>query len=291
MVRPDQAHRGSKLNGVPKQPRSESLVGGSVRGGLTEDAQFLPRIAPPSRWYQPLKRCVDLAFVALLALPVVVVVAVAGLLVKVTSVGPMLYSQIRVGRGGERFRIWKLRTMVHNCERESGPRWATALDARITPLGRVLRKFHVDELPQLWNVLTGDMSVVGPRPERPEFVPLLAEAMPDYPDRLAVQPGMTGLAQVQLPPDSTLDSVRRKLKYDRHYVLHLTPWLDFKILATTAYYLLQVPYDHLPAWLQVPSGAAVELVEEEPPARFPPRLQSQDTKIMPETRVVSNGRA
>ena len=106
---------------------------------------------------------------------------------------------MRLGKNGRPFRLHKIRTMRHDCEKATGPRWAVPGDPRITPLGRFLRQTHLDELPQLWNVLRGEMSLVGPRPERPEFVPDLEQAIPHYRDRLLVRPGVTGLAQVQLP--------------------------------------------------------------------------------------------
>src|SRR5205823_3448469 len=108
-------------------------------------------------------------------------------------------------RFGEPFIILKLRTMYDRCEAKTGAAWATRNDPRVTPVGRVLRKLHIDELPQLLNILRGDMSLVGPRPERPEFVGPLSRALPGYADRLQVRPGLTGLAQIQLPPDSDLE--------------------------------------------------------------------------------------
>src|SRR5205823_316253 len=115
-------------------------------------------------------------------------------------------------------------------------RWSIPGDPRVTLIGQVLRRTHLDELPQLLNVLRGDMSLIGPRPERPEFLPELEAAFPRYRDRLAVRPGVTGLAQVQLPADSDLDSVREKLRHDLYYIQHLGPWLDLRILICTAFY-------------------------------------------------------
>ena len=180
------------------------------------------------------------------------------LLVKLTSSGPAFYWQTRTGKNGRLFTIYKLRTMYHNCESASGPRWSTPGDARITPLGHILRRTHIDELPQLWNVVRGDMALVGPRPERPEFIPGLAQALPHYPDRLLVRPGMTGLAQVQLPPDTDLDSVRRKLAYDLYYVRHVSVWLDSRVLAGTLFYLLRLPLDLLPRLRLVPQRRIIE---------------------------------
>jgi lipopolysaccharide/colanic/teichoic acid biosynthesis glycosyltransferase len=166
------------------------------------------------------------------------VIAAAGLLVKLTSPGPIIYSQVRLGRDGEPYVIYKLRTMWNRCEQQSGVRWAVANDPRSTWIGKYLRQTHIDELPQLWNVVRGDMSLIGPRPERPEFVPALEQAVPRYRDRLVVRPGITGLAQLHLPADSDLESVRRKVLVDRYYVRHVDWWLDLRILLGTPFYLL-----------------------------------------------------
>jgi lipopolysaccharide/colanic/teichoic acid biosynthesis glycosyltransferase len=195
---------------------------------------------PIPTWYDPCKRVVEglLAVVLLvLATPVMVL---ACLIVKLTSRGPALYSQTRVGRFGRPYTIYKIRTMLHDCEKASGPRWASAHDPRITPIGRFLRRTHIDELPQLWNVIWGEMSLIGPRPERPEFTAHLEQAVPRYSERLLVRPGMTGLAQLRLPPDTDLNSVRRKLVYDLYYIRRASPLLDLQILLGTACYLLGV---------------------------------------------------
>jgi lipopolysaccharide/colanic/teichoic acid biosynthesis glycosyltransferase len=198
------------------------------------------------------------------------VIALAALLVKLTSPGPALYTQTRVGRNGRPFTMYKLRTMYHHCEAVSGPRWSPPADPRVTRLGRVLRRTHLDELPQLWNVLRGEMSLVGPRPERPEFVQGLEKLIPHYTDRLLVRPGMTGLAQVQLPPDSDLDSVRRKLAHDLYYVRSMSPWLDLRILLCTVWYLLAVPGDLMSALRLVPKRRVVEQAYREATAQAGP---------------------
>jgi lipopolysaccharide/colanic/teichoic acid biosynthesis glycosyltransferase len=162
-----------------------------------------------------------------------VLLAAAGL-IRATSRGPIIYTQRRLGRGGRPFVIYKLRTMRHDCERTTGPVWATPNDPRATAVGRVLRALHLDELPQLWNVLRGEMSLIGPRPERPEIAGKLRHLVPGYDRRLAVRPGITGLAQVFLPPDSDVDGVRRKVALDRLYVARLGPGFDVKILTLTA---------------------------------------------------------
>jgi lipopolysaccharide/colanic/teichoic acid biosynthesis glycosyltransferase len=156
------------------------------------------------------------------------------------------------------FTILKIRTMIHNCESLTGPRWSMPGDPRITPVGWLLRKTHLDELPQLLNVLRGEMSLIGPRPERPEFVPELERAFPAYRQRLNVRPGVTGLAQVQLPPDTDLESVRRKLAHDLYYIRRLSPLLDLRLLLCTAFYALGVPFRVLSRMLGVPASSDIE---------------------------------
>ena len=161
------------------------------------------------------------------------IILVTMLIVRLTSRGPAIYRQTRVGRRGRIFVMYKIRTMRVDAEAASGPVWTQQNDPRITPVGRWVRGLHLDELPQLINVLKGDMSLIGPRPERPEFTQKLAVAIPGYLDRLAVCPGVTGLAQINLPPDTDLDSVRRKLVLDLAYVREGGLWLDVRIFACT----------------------------------------------------------
>jgi lipopolysaccharide/colanic/teichoic acid biosynthesis glycosyltransferase len=210
------------------------------------------------RWYLPCKHLVD--FIAALALGVAAlpVIAASALIVKLTSRGPAFYTQVRVGRAGRIFMIYKIRTMIHNCESLTGPRWSIPGDPRVTWFGWFLRSTHLDELPQLLNVLHGDMSLIGPRPERPEFLPELERELPAYGQRLNVRPGVTGLAQVQLPADTDLSSVRRKLAYDLYYVRQVNPWLDLRLLICTAFYAIGVPFTLLSRLLGVPGHATVE---------------------------------
>src|SRR5262245_41573784 len=215
-----------------------------------------------TNWYGVTKVTVDFLFALVLLALSAPVVLLAALAVKLTSRGPALYCQTRLGRGGRPYTIYKLRTMYHNCEGRSGARWSTAGDPRITPVGRFLRRTHLDELPQLWNVLRGEMSLVGPRPERPEFVPQLAQAIPGYRERLLVRPGLTGLAQVQLPPDTDLDSVRRKLAYDLHYIQHASLSLDLRLILATALGVIGIPFAISGKLLAVPSGAEIERAYE-----------------------------
>jgi lipopolysaccharide/colanic/teichoic acid biosynthesis glycosyltransferase len=169
------------------------------------------------------------------------VVLMAMALVKLTSRGPMTYTQTRVGYGGRQFTIYKIRTMIDNCESLTGPRWAVPGDPRVTPIGNVLRKLHIDELPQLLNVLKGEMSLVGPRPERPEFVKNLEQEIPHYQARHAVLPGITGLAQLHLPPDTEVAHVERKLTFDLYYARHQGLWMDVSILFGTALKVVGLP--------------------------------------------------
>jgi len=158
-------------------------------------------------------------------------IVVLGLLVKLTSPGPAFYRQERVGVHGRRFILLKLRTMYEDAEARSGPQWAQGdSDPRVTPLGRMLRRTHLDELPQLLNVLRGEMSIVGPRPERPHFVEQLKDLVPEYEKRLTVKPGITGLAQVRAGYDRNIRDVRRKVKLDCVYIRRMCWWVDFTIL-------------------------------------------------------------
>jgi lipopolysaccharide/colanic/teichoic acid biosynthesis glycosyltransferase len=185
------------------------------------------------------------------------VVLVTSALVKLTSPGPAIYRQLRVGRHGRAFVIYKIRTMAHDCERLTGPTWSSAGDPRVTALGRLLRRTHLDELPQLWNVLRGEMSLVGPRPERPEIAAQLERAIPLYRARERVRPGVTGLAQVQLPPDTDLASVRRKLACDLYYIRDVSLWLDLRIVLSTALTVAGVPSGWSCRCLGIPTGPEV----------------------------------
>ncbi len=164
------------------------------------------------------------------AIPVLVIVI---FIIRFTSPGSIFYTQIRVGRKGGYFNLYKFRTMFENSEQESGPVWAEVDDPRITPIGHFLRKFRLDEIPQLLNVLTGDMSIVGPRPERPFFVEKLEKKFPFYSRRLCLCPGITGWAQVVGEYDTSLENVEDKLKHDFYYIENISMLLDIKIMFMT----------------------------------------------------------
>jgi exopolysaccharide biosynthesis polyprenyl glycosylphosphotransferase len=156
------------------------------------------------------------------------------LLVRVSGPGPMLYRQTRVGLDGRTFELLKWRSMREDAESTSGPVWASAdNDPRATRLGRLLRKSRLDELPQLWNVLRGDMSFVGPRPERPHFVEKLRKVIPYYDERHGVRPGITGWAQVKFPYGATLEDAEEKLEFDLYYVKNMSLLLDVAIVLET----------------------------------------------------------
>jgi sugar transferase (PEP-CTERM system associated) len=179
------------------------------------------------------KRTVDLLAAAIglaLGAPLMALVAVA---VKLTSPGPALYHQSRTGRGGRTFTVHKFRTMRTNGEAATGPVWASAGDARVTPVGGFLRRTRLDELPQLWNILVGEMSLVGPRPERPEFVHELTRQIPFYGQRHAIKPGLTGWAQVRYSYGASVEDALEKLQYDLFYVKNLSLTLDLFIIFST----------------------------------------------------------
>ncbi len=184
-------------------------------------------------WRLVLKRLVDMVGAAVGLLVCAPLMALIALAVKLDSRGPIFYAQERLGRFGDVFKMRKFRTMRVDAEAD-GPVWAArGRDPRVTPLGRILRRTHLDELPQLLNVLRGEMSLVGPRPERPCFVEKLDRAIPRYDQRLLVKPGITGLAQVHYRYDQTVADVKRKLRFDLLYVRRMCLLLDARILAWT----------------------------------------------------------
>jgi sugar transferase (PEP-CTERM system associated) len=167
----------------------------------------------------------------LLALPLIALIALA---IKLDSKGPVLFEQDRCGDDGRIFKLCKFRSMAHEAEAESGPAWATEDDSRVTRVGRILRRYRLDEIPQMWNVLRGDMNFVGPRPERPEFVAKLARMIPYYAYRHAIKPGITGWAQVSYGYGASVEDAVEKLKYDLFYIKNMSLVMDLMILWKTA---------------------------------------------------------
>jgi sugar transferase (PEP-CTERM system associated) len=185
------------------------------------------------------KRVIDLMVGAIgfvLALPIMLLVA---FLVRLTSRGPVLYHQARVGQHGRIVTVHKFRSMVTDAEAGTGAVWAQRNDSRVTPIGRFLRRTRLDELPQLWNVLRGDMSLVGPRPERPEFVRSLTDQIPFYGQRHVVRPGLTGWAQVRYTYGASVEDAMEKLQYDLYYIKNMSLALDLFILFSTVKTVLQ----------------------------------------------------
>ncbi len=232
------------------------IITGSVppeKGGLSS-----PAVATSMAWYASAKVAVDFVLALVISILTLPIMLFAVLLVKLTSPGPVIYAQTRLGKDGKPFTIYKLRTMTHNCESLTGAQWSKPGDTRVTGVGRWLRKTHIDELPQLWNVLRGDMSLIGPRPERPEFCPQLEQAIPLYRERLLIRPGVTGFAQIQLPPDTDFDSVRIKLAYDLYYVENVDLMFDAAIYVATLLKILGASFTWIAAICRFPGRETVQ---------------------------------
>jgi lipopolysaccharide/colanic/teichoic acid biosynthesis glycosyltransferase len=211
-----------------------------------QETRIRPRDVPAeigssSARYPLVKRILDIGVAAVMLVLSAPIIALCALAVRLNSRGSPVYTQKRLGFRGQTITIYKIRTMYQNSEWTTGPVWSGPGDPRVTGVGRVLRACHLDELPQLINILRGEMSLIGPRPERPEIIAQIQRALPRYGDRLLVRPGLTGLAQVLQAPDTDLDSVHRKLKYDLFYLEQVGPSLDLRILLATWLHLLRVP--------------------------------------------------
>ncbi len=200
------------------------ILGEQLMELVPDRMSFLQKLAKHS-----MDKSVSL-LVMVCGLPVWLAVSLA---IVIDSRGPVFYRQERVGRGGRTFRIFKFRSMVRDAERTTGPVWAERDDPRVTRIGGFLRRTRLDEIPQIINVLLGEMSIVGPRPERPSFVEELRRIYPFYDKRLTVKPGITGWAQVKLEYDTSLEDVAEKLKLDFYYMENMSIFLDLEILART----------------------------------------------------------
>ena len=185
-----------------------------------------------------IKRFMDLVLSVLLFVTGLPFYIIFGLLIKLDSKGPVLFKQIRTGLQNSSFLLYKFRSMGFRAEADTGPIWTAQNDPRITKVGQFLRRFRFDEFPQLLNVLKGEMSLVGPRPERPFFVEKLKQEYPFYMRRLKVRPGITGWAQIKHPYDEQLEDVREKLRYDFYYIENVSLWLDLKIIIRTVRVML-----------------------------------------------------
>lgn len=197
--------------------------------------EVMPEIMPYGA--KLFKRVLDVAISGILLLFTFPLIILTAILIKFSSIGPVFYKQLRVGRNGKTFEMYKFRSMFKDAE-EYGPEWAGESDSRITWIGRIIRKIYLDEIPQLLNVLKNEMSIVGPRPERPFFVEKLSLEIPYYYKRLTIKPGITGWAQIKHKYDSSLDDVKEKLKYDFYYIENMSLKLDFKIMINTFFVVI-----------------------------------------------------
>ena len=209
-------------------------------------------------WYLPCKTAIDFVLALLIGMVALPLIVLSALAVRLTSRGPAFYSQMRVGQRGRLFRIWKIRTMIHNCESLTGPRWSIPGDPRITPVGWFLRRSHLDELPQLLNVLLGQMSLVGPRPERPEFVPELERAIPAYQRALEAQtgghrPGSGPVATRHRRPERAPQTGLGPLLCDARQSL-----AGFPLLVSTLFYAFGVKFERFGHLLGLPAAATVQ---------------------------------
>jgi exopolysaccharide biosynthesis polyprenyl glycosylphosphotransferase len=196
-----------------------------------------PDLMPP--WQKVAKEAMDVLVsltLLILALPLMIVTTIA---IRIDSKGPVFYRQYRVGKGGKEFTLIKFRSMVKDAESQTGAVWAGKQDPRITWVGKIIRHMRIDELPQLINVLKGEMSLVGPRPERPEFVEKFISNIPFYARRMNVKPGVTGWAQVKHKYDESVEDVRKKLRYDLFYLENMSLSLDVKILLNTVWVIFR----------------------------------------------------
>jgi len=232
------SHADSHNVGMKIVPDLYDIISGQARTNQIYGFPLIeinPQIMRP--WEESLKRAIDITVslaVLALGLPLWLLVA---MLIKIDSRGSVFYRQDRVGKDGEIFSILKFRSMVEEAEL-AGPQWAWKEDPRVTRFGRVFRKLHLDEVPQFINVLKGEMSLIGPRPERPMFVDELAREIPLYKRRLKVRPGITGWAQVKHSYDESIDDVRKKVQYDLFYIENMSLRMDMKIILSTLYHML-----------------------------------------------------
>lgn len=197
-----------------------------------EETWFLENIEGAALFYDPLKRAWEFVAALVIGVALLPIELLIAIIVKLSSPGPLIYKQVRVGKNGRDFTLYKFRSMRNDAER-GGAQWATKGDARVTAFGKLLRASHLDELPQLANVLRGELSFVGPRPERPEFVAKLEQQIPYYETRLLVKPGVTGWAQLNHRADLNLSDVRQKLQYDIYYLKNRSLILDLAIIVKT----------------------------------------------------------
>ncbi len=197
-----------------------------------EEVWFIENLTRKNKIYDPLKRPMEILMAVVLFAAFIVPALVISLLIKSTSRGPLVYKQTRIGRNEKKFTIYKFRSMREDAEK-NGPQWSSEDDPRITALGKFLRWTHLDEIPQLINIIKGDLSFVGPRPERPEFVQELKKNVPYYDLRHLVRPGLTGWAQLHYRYGSSIEDAYQKLQYDIYYLKNYSFWLDLSVMIKT----------------------------------------------------------
>lgn len=221
-------------------PKLYSLVYEHFLIKKVPDSNLLQVIFHPlSAWDRFLKRLTDIVLALIALITLSPLMAVIALLIKIDTPGPIFYTQKRIGFRNKKFSLIKFRSMYQDAEKYTGPVWAKKNDTRITRMGKIMRPFRLDELPQLFNVLLGNMSFVGPRPERPHFVYKFVSNIPLYSLRHTVHPGITGLAQVKYSYDETIEDVKKKLNYDLEYINNISLRLDLKIFFKTALTVLK----------------------------------------------------
>ncbi|MHB8338524.1 MAG: sugar transferase, partial [Ignavibacteriaceae bacterium] len=197
---------------------------------------ILPQLMP--EWEKKIKRIIDIIVSLIIIVITLPVTAISSIAIALESKGGVFFKQDRCGINGKVFKIYKFRSMKRDAEKHTGPVWSQKDDPRITRVGKFIRKVRIDEIPQMLNVLKGEMSIVGPRPERPFFVEKLSEEIPYYKRRLKVRPGITGWAQVKHKYDETIEDVKIKLRYDLFYIENMSLRMDFKILFRTVFVVL-----------------------------------------------------
>ena len=212
----------------------EELTGKIMTSGLYPSWLIFSDGFNQSRLLLATKRLLDIILSSILLIISLPIWLIIPILIKIDSAGPVFFSQRRVGEKEKIFKIFKFRSMRHEAEKTTGPVWCDVHDDRITRVGNFIRRSRIDELPQLYNILKGDMSFVGPRPERPSFVKKLKEIIPFYSERFAIKPGLTGWAQINYPYGANVEDANEKLEYDLFYIKHLSVLTDLIIVLRTA---------------------------------------------------------
>ncbi|MBS3903048.1 MAG: sugar transferase [Anaplasmataceae bacterium] len=213
-------------------PSFYEVVFGRIPVADLSETWFLEHLHAERLFYDDLKRAMEFTGGVVLSVLLFPLLALVALLIKITSPGPVIYSQTRVGYGNRPFTLYKFRTMRIDAEK-SGAQWAQENDPRVTFIGKILRHTHLDELPQLWNILRGEVSFVGPRPERPELVKVIEKEVPYFNIRHLVPPGITGWAQINYRYGASIDDSREKLEHDLYYLKNRSPILDIAIVLRT----------------------------------------------------------